>query len=410
MLQLTFKPVHVPRVLLNKLDIIYRDNDKTNLCPSNIIWKFPKDGLRHPDFPEFAIIPGFTRYAISKEGEMVNHLTGKPKLFHKAPTEYYQAGLTWDIGPYLNYPRHRLLALAWLEYETDVTKLDVNHKNGIKGDDRLENLEWSTRKENCDHAYQTGLRDDVVPVLVKDLRTGVIKEFCSCNSCSIELSVSSGTVANRIKTRGQVVFKGGLLFKRKDDPTPWAVFDDVEKTISDTETKYGKKIIVRNIFTNKTAVFNSIALAASFANVCNEKVADFIDRKPNCIPTNGFDYKLDGSLEPFKEWSDLQKRQIKIFNGNPPSSYVVHDLLTNDKVFFHCGSDAARFFNIELDTFRFYGRPNKDRLFRNRYKFIQVLFHQLPSIEGSVKVLSVGNNGTEPLELLETPEECHATA
>lgn len=232
LLQLTFKPVHVPRVLLNKLDIIYRDNDKTNLCPSNIIWKFPKDGLRHPDFPEFAI----------------------------------------------------------------------------------------------------------------------------------------------------------------------------------TETKYGKKIIVRNIFTNKTAVFNSIALAASFANVCNEKVADFIDRKPNCIPTNGFDYKLDGSLEPFKEWSDLQKRQIKIFNGNPPSSYVVHDLLTNDKVFFHCGSDAARFFNIELDTFRFYGRPNKDRLFRNRYKFIQVLFHQLPSIEGSVKVLSVGNNGTEPLELLETPEECHATA
>jgi hypothetical protein len=48
---------------------------------------------------------------------------------------------------------HRLVMEAFFPRE-DANQLDVNHKNGIKTDNRLENLEWVTRGENHRHRYQ----------------------------------------------------------------------------------------------------------------------------------------------------------------------------------------------------------------------------------------------------------------
>lgn len=52
---------------------------------------------------------------------------------------------------------HRLVAMAWIERGAEDGDW-VNHKNGIKHDNRVENLEWSTPSENNAHAYRTGLR------------------------------------------------------------------------------------------------------------------------------------------------------------------------------------------------------------------------------------------------------------
>lgn len=65
------------------------------------------------------------------------------------------------VGLYLNkkykpHLIHRLMAIVFIT--NHLNKPQVNHINGIKSDNRLENLEWCTASENRIHSHVMGLQ------------------------------------------------------------------------------------------------------------------------------------------------------------------------------------------------------------------------------------------------------------
>lgn len=107
----------------------------------------------------FKDIPNYeNHYQISNLGNVKSFKKNKEKLLVpvKCRKGYLNIKLSIDGKP-KTYKIHRLVLLAFKPDE-NFKVAQINHINGIKTDNRVENLEWCDQFHNMQHAIKTGLR------------------------------------------------------------------------------------------------------------------------------------------------------------------------------------------------------------------------------------------------------------
>jgi hypothetical protein len=102
----------------------------------------------------FVTLEEFPRWEISQTGHIRHRKTKKAKSVEIHDGAYLRVQMH-IAGKRVNKKVHRLVAETFIPNPDN--KKTINHINGIKLDNHVDNLEWATNQENIDHAWATGL-------------------------------------------------------------------------------------------------------------------------------------------------------------------------------------------------------------------------------------------------------------
>ena len=108
---------------------------------------------------------------------------------------------------------HRIIAVAFIPNPEN--KPCINHIDGNKKNNSLNNLEWVTYSENNQHAFDIGLRHGANPkvVIQYDKNGSFIKEYESILLASKETKIIRQSICRHLS--GQRPFAGGFVWKLK---------------------------------------------------------------------------------------------------------------------------------------------------------------------------------------------------
>lgn len=132
-------------------------------------------------------------YELNKQGEVRSIKRKRLIIGDVNNCGYYRVTL-YKKGVSKKYFRHRLVAEHFLNKK--INKDFVNHIDGDKSNNCLENLEWVSQSENEKHAFRMGLKQKTNKPFIVEFVNGEVKEYENQYDCAKEIGCSQTSIKN----------------------------------------------------------------------------------------------------------------------------------------------------------------------------------------------------------------------
>lgn len=177
--------------------------------------------------PGFFIVPDDHRIVVNAKGD-VFHLRLDRFLPKQKHDQGYEMVAMTPISGMINHPLvHRLVAKAMIpipeKFEgMTFDDLEVNHIDGVKNNNNIDNLEWVTPKDNINHSYDNDLHT-ATKVLSRDVHSGEITHHRSMAALCAAFDIDVMSLKRRLRSRkAGTLTKNNCVFKL-DDGSDWDI-------------------------------------------------------------------------------------------------------------------------------------------------------------------------------------------
>ncbi len=351
----------------DRLKVIYKDNNPYNVFKSNLTHVFTEP--IESTVKDYYFIPNFPDYGINRMGDVITLKDKRQRKWYikKATSDGNRTGgyeyNTFYNGKYsTNIFKHRILCLVFKPFTGDFSKLTVNHIDGDKTNNTLDNLEWCTYSQNNKHAWNHGLKlNNRDKIYVRNLITNEQQVFRSVRKCSESFGDTSGHyISERIEDKSGKIYPDLLQFKRGDDP--WPEVDAILLSQYDRDS-FQNRFVARNVFTGEITLFDHAVKGEKLLNIPARIILDHA-RNSKFIPYQGYNFRYFTEVDKFPEHSERHLAIYKDYPVNAKAGVVAKDIETGEELFFTSMPKCIEYFQSDfsyISTYIYSGRPFKKR-------------------------------------------------